>query len=127
MLTKAGRARAAKRTGTIDALADQKAEGGDEELAPIVAAGRSGVLQELTRQGLVDEYRITVHPVVFGEGDRLFAAPSASTSSARRFFAVAASPTPMSRSVPTETSAARPWALSWAQGADEHDHDPEPE
>ena len=65
---------ALEETWSVDALAELKADGGADELAPIVAEGGPGFCQELTRRGLVDEYRITVHPVVFGDGYRLFAA-----------------------------------------------------
>src|SRR5688572_20642705 len=60
---------------TVDALEELKRDGGAvDELAPIVAEGGPAFCQELTRRRLVDEYRIVVHPVVFGEGHPLFAA-----------------------------------------------------
>ena len=40
----------------------------------IVAHGGAGFAQSLARLGLVDEYRLLVHPVALGEGLRLFAA-----------------------------------------------------
>ena len=61
---------------TFAALARLKADGGEyDELAPILAQGGPEFCQELTRRALVDEYRVNVHPVVFGDGHRLFAAP----------------------------------------------------
>ncbi len=42
-------------------------DGGD-----IVATGSMTVVTELIAQGLVDEYRLFVHPVVLGRGHRLF-------------------------------------------------------
>lgn len=38
----------------------------------IVMYGSVGVLQQLTRLGLVDEYHLLVHPVLMGGGRRLF-------------------------------------------------------
>src|ERR1700709_574110 len=43
-----------------------------QEGAPIITYGGANFAQELTRLGLVDEYRINVHPVAFGSGLRLF-------------------------------------------------------
>jgi dihydrofolate reductase len=49
-------------------MAELKAQEG----APIISYGGATFAQELTRLGLVDEYRINVHPVAFGSGLRLF-------------------------------------------------------
>lgn len=38
----------------------------------IVAYGGSRFLQSLTREGLVDEYRLTIHPILLGEGIPVF-------------------------------------------------------
>jgi dihydrofolate reductase len=38
----------------------------------VVATGSTTLVQELVRQGLVDEYRLFVFPVVLGRGRRLF-------------------------------------------------------
>jgi dihydrofolate reductase len=42
--------------------------------APVLAHGGAAFAQQLTRLGLVDEFRLTVHPVAFGDGHRLFGA-----------------------------------------------------
>jgi dihydrofolate reductase len=54
-------------------MAELKAEDG----APIITYGGAEFAQELTRLGLVDEYRINVHPLAFGTGYRLFGGPVA--------------------------------------------------
>jgi dihydrofolate reductase len=41
---------------------------------PILAHGGASLARQLTRLGLVDEFRLTVHPVAFGDGRRLFGA-----------------------------------------------------
>ncbi len=38
----------------------------------ILVVGSSGLAQTLMQQGLVDEYRLWVHPIVLGSGKRLF-------------------------------------------------------
>ncbi|MFB3889629.1 MAG: dihydrofolate reductase family protein [Candidatus Bathyarchaeia archaeon] len=38
----------------------------------IVLAGGAGLAQTFTKLGLIDEYRITVHPVILGRGKLLF-------------------------------------------------------
>src|SRR5918997_2535135 len=45
----------------------KEAEGGD-----IITFGSPTLVQSLTNAGLVDEYRILIHPVVVNEGKRLF-------------------------------------------------------
>jgi dihydrofolate reductase len=52
-------------------MAELKAQDG----APILTYGGATFAQELTRRGLVDEYRINVHPIAFGTGYRLFGGP----------------------------------------------------
>jgi dihydrofolate reductase len=42
---------------------------------PIVAWAGAGLVSTLTRLGLVDEYRLVVHPVVLGRGTPLFDQP----------------------------------------------------
>jgi dihydrofolate reductase len=49
-------------------MAELKAQDGP----PIISYGGATFAQELTRLGLVDEYRINVHPVAFGSGLPLF-------------------------------------------------------
>jgi dihydrofolate reductase len=51
--------------GQIRALKEQ--DGGD-----IITFGSPTLVQSLTNANLVDEYRILVHPVIVGEGGRLF-------------------------------------------------------
>jgi dihydrofolate reductase len=38
----------------------------------VIVAGSDSVVQELMRQGLVDEFRLLIFPIVLGEGRRLF-------------------------------------------------------
>jgi dihydrofolate reductase len=52
----------------VDEIAALKREPGK----PIVAWAGAGLVATLTRAGLVDEYRIVVHPVVLGGGTPLF-------------------------------------------------------
>ncbi len=49
-------------------IAELKAQEG----RPIITYGGATFAQEVTRLGLVDEYRINVHPIAFGTGYRLF-------------------------------------------------------
>lgn len=39
---------------------------------PILLMGSSGLAQTLIRNGLIDEYRLWIHPVVLGSGKKLF-------------------------------------------------------
>jgi dihydrofolate reductase len=51
----------------------------DEEGGDLLIYGSGDLVDELTRLGLIDEYRFMIHPVVVGAGKRLFAGnPSAS-------------------------------------------------
>jgi dihydrofolate reductase len=60
-------------TGDLaDAVSRLKAEGGDGYL---LAQGGVRFARSLVATGLVDEYRLVVHPVVLGDGARLFTAP----------------------------------------------------
>jgi dihydrofolate reductase len=58
-------------------IASGMAELKSQEGAPVITYGGATFAQELTRLGLVDEYRINVHPVAFGSGFRLFGGPVA--------------------------------------------------
>ncbi|MGW2342665.1 dihydrofolate reductase family protein [Streptomyces sp. NPDC001661] len=53
----------------VDAVRELRASGGGE----INVVGSGDLAQTLMRNGLVDEYRLTVHPVIIGTGKRLFA------------------------------------------------------
>jgi dihydrofolate reductase len=55
----------------LDAMQELKRQDG----GPILAHGGSRFAQTLTRHDLVDEFRLNVHPVTFGEGYRLFGGP----------------------------------------------------
>jgi dihydrofolate reductase len=54
-------------------LADEIARLKSEEGKPIFAHGGATFAQSLVRANLVDEYRLTVHPVALGAGKALFA------------------------------------------------------
>jgi hypothetical protein len=73
VLLKAG-VYAREEASSVDDLAVLRTEGGHEELAPILAQGGASFYRQLIQRGLVDEYRIVVYPVVFGEGERFFSA-----------------------------------------------------
>ena len=45
----------------------------DQYQGDILVAGSAALVHSLTELGLVDEYRLMVHPVVLGTGQRLFA------------------------------------------------------
>ena len=45
----------------------------DQYQGDILVAGSAALVHSLTELGLVDEYRLMVHPVVLGTGKRLFA------------------------------------------------------
>jgi dihydrofolate reductase len=53
-------------------LADEVARLKREASGPIVAHGGATFAQSLVQQGLVDEYRLLVHPVALGRGLPLF-------------------------------------------------------
>ena len=107
-----------------EGIAELKAQGGYEELAPVLAHGGASFVQQLTRLRLVDEYRICVHPVVFGQGYRLFTAPERLYLISTRFFAKGSL---AHTYVPEHAYQLRPPPLPWAQGADEHDQDRQPD
>ncbi len=46
-----------------------------QEGRDIGVAGGARFAQSLSKEGLIDEYRLTIHPVVLGSGMPLFAAP----------------------------------------------------
>ncbi len=54
-------------------LTDEVVRLKDAEGKAIVATGSIRLVRELGRRDLVDEYRLFVHPVVLGRGERLFA------------------------------------------------------
>lgn len=54
---------------TVDAVRALKASDGGS----ISVVGSGDLAQTLIRHGLVDEYRLTIHPVIVGSGKRLFA------------------------------------------------------
>jgi len=58
----------------------------DEDGGPVLVHGGSGLVQQLTRLGLVDELHINLQPEVFGSGLPLFGAPgSFQLQDVRRF------------------------------------------
>jgi riboflavin biosynthesis pyrimidine reductase len=114
---------------TVEALEQLKTDGGDvDELAPILAQGGPEFCQELTRRALVDEYRVTVHPVVFGDGHRLFAAPDRLyLIGSRHFSKGSVAHTYVPERAYRDHPPPYPWSLSGSErpGQDEHDADPE--
>ena len=52
----------------MDEIAQLKMESGQD----ILLLGSAELVRSLTEAGLIDEYRIWVHPVVYGRGKRLF-------------------------------------------------------
>jgi dihydrofolate reductase len=50
-------------------------QGGD-----LLIYGSGDVVDELTRHGLIDEYRLMIHPVVVGTGKRLFSSVETTTN-----------------------------------------------
>ena len=56
-----------------DAVAALKGEAGKG----IQVIGSSVLVQSLAKHGLVDEYRLQIHPIVIGSGKRLFGAADA--------------------------------------------------
>ena len=45
----------------------------NSEGKPILAHGGASFAQELVKHGLVDEFRLSIHPVVLGKGISMFA------------------------------------------------------
>jgi riboflavin biosynthesis pyrimidine reductase len=112
---------------SVDALAELKQEGGHVELAPIVAEGGSRFCLELSRRRLVDEYRVVVHPVVFGEGDPLFAVADRFYLIGTNFFGTGSL---AHTYIPVDAYRDRPPPYPWStgtQGPSEDDDDPEPD
>jgi hypothetical protein len=129
VLRKAG-VLAPEETCSVDDVTALRSEGGDEELAPILAQGGTGFYRELIRRGLVDEYRIVVYPVVFGEGHRLFSTHQRLLQLNVRFFAngvMACTYVPVERY--QDHPPPYPWtsagSSAGSEGPDEHDDDPE--
>jgi len=60
-----------ERADLAEGVAALKQEPGRE----ILAHGGARFAQSLSRHGLIDEYRLVVHPVALGAGLRLFSAP----------------------------------------------------
>jgi dihydrofolate reductase len=58
-----------------DAVARLKAEDGGD----LLIYGSGDLVDELTRHGLADEYRLMVHPVVVGSGKKLFQSLTSTT------------------------------------------------
>lgn len=54
--------------GAADAVAHLKSESGGD----LLIYGSGDLVDELTRQRLIDEYRLMVHPVLVGSGKKLF-------------------------------------------------------
>jgi dihydrofolate reductase len=111
---------------TVDAIADLLQEGGDEEWAPVVAEGGPRFCQELARRRLVDEYRITIHPVVLGEGDRLFTVADRFYNLSVRMFtnSIAYVLVPVSKY--RDRPPPYPWS-AWSEGPGEDDDDAQAE
>lgn len=59
-----------------DAIGDLKARPGRD----LHILGSGALIQSLMRHGLIDEYMLTIHPLVLGTGRRLFADSGPSTS-----------------------------------------------
>src|SRR5262249_44014618 len=51
-----------------DAVASVKEQSGGD----LLIYGSGDLVDELTRHGLIDEYRLMVHPVIVGKGKRVF-------------------------------------------------------
>jgi len=56
----------------------------EEEGGDLLIYGSGDVVDQLTSAGLIDEYRLMVHPVVLGKGKRLFEGVEATTPLALR-------------------------------------------
>jgi len=53
-------------------LATEAAKLKEEPGGDLLIYGSGDVVDELTRHGLIDEYRLMIHPVIVGPGKRLF-------------------------------------------------------
>jgi dihydrofolate reductase len=53
-------------------LSDEVAKLKEEEGGDLLIYGSGDVVDELTQHGLIDEYRLMVHPVLVGSGKKLF-------------------------------------------------------
>ena len=51
----------------------------EEDGGDVLIYGSGTLVDELTRLGLIDEYRLIVYPVLVGSGKRLFEAPNERT------------------------------------------------
>jgi dihydrofolate reductase len=60
-------------------LADEVATLKEQDGGDLLIYGSGDVVDELTRHGLIDEYRLMVHPVVVGSGKKLFQGLSSTT------------------------------------------------
>src|SRR5205823_5915980 len=61
-------------TGDIaDAITRLKQQRGSDRY--LLAQGGSHFARSLVQTGLIDEYRLVIHPVVLGAGQRIFTAP----------------------------------------------------
>jgi dihydrofolate reductase len=60
--------------------ADEIAKLKQEDGGDLLIYGSGDVVDELTRHGLIDEYRLMVHPVVVGSGKKLFQGLTSTTA-----------------------------------------------
>ena len=77
--TEVGRSRSLKSVGPNATLVEDDIEavirGLKDELAGEIEVGGPGLARSLTDLGLIDEYRLYLHPVVLGRGKPFFAGP----------------------------------------------------
>jgi hypothetical protein len=108
----------------VATLVGVKQDGGHQEWAPVVVEGGPELCHELTGRGLVDEYRIFVHPVVLGDGHRFFAAEERLMLIATRFFSTGSMGCTY---VPVDAYRDLPPPLPWAEGPDQDQQGTQPE